>query len=299
MLTPLRQPPRKPSAGFTLIEVMGVVAIVAALAVVAVPVYRDYVQRAQLAQLLSQIDQIATSVQVEDATGERNLQRDAKPGKAPPQLQVVADAAFSEPGGIRLLLIRAPAGFFASSPQTARYGLIADLTPPADERRLRELARALPYNAGDKLWLASGQLAFPLVDGAAPGAASARPATGWEGAATLDGTGGWTCQGTVSVYGSDGQLLTGVNAGVRIQVTLSVTGWDGKPFERNWTDQGNLAGGKASFSLRGLSAQAGRGEVVTGCKLAVSEVVYYYPTNPPVQWDGGKPTLQINKPPTP
>jgi hypothetical protein len=64
--------------------------------------------------LLVQIDQIATTVQTEDAGGLRDLQRDAQPGKSPPGLGTVPDASFSEAGGIRLLLIRAPAGFFAS-----------------------------------------------------------------------------------------------------------------------------------------------------------------------------------------
>ena len=131
--------------GFTLLEVASVLAIVGTLAALALPVYNQYVQRAQLSQLLLNIDGIATAVSIEDASGLKNLQLDAVPGKAPSRLRVVPDEAFQEPGGIRLLLIRAPAGFFASSPGESRYGLVAQGSrAPVDAARMRELFNALP-----------------------------------------------------------------------------------------------------------------------------------------------------------
>lgn len=164
--------------GFTLVEIASVLAIVATLAAVALPVYHQYVQRAQLSQLMLQVDAIATAVQIEDATGVKNLQQGATPGKAPPQLQVLPDATFAEPGGIRLLLIRAPAGFFPSSPAQARYGLVAEGRAEGDAARLRELYRVLPFAAGDKLWLAASQLAFPLIAPASSAVAPQAPSSG-------------------------------------------------------------------------------------------------------------------------
>lgn len=272
-------------------------AVIASLVALAVPAYQGYVERAQLAQLLMQVDQISTATRIELASGERRIDTDAKPGKAPPRLQTVPDSAFNEAGGLRLQLIRAPAGFFASSPQSPRYGLVADLTGTANERRLRLLAGVLPFDAGDKVWIARDKLAFPLVNRPAPGTpAGPPPGTGWEGGGTAQPDGTWTCQGTVSVHGTDGKPLTDVQAGVQIKVTMSVTTWNGQLIERGWTDQGNLNGGKATFSYGGLSAQQSKGELVTGCRLDVLKVVYYYPPNPAIPWDGKTPQAQIPMP---
>jgi type IV pilus assembly protein PilA len=284
--------------GFSLLELVLLLGVVGVLAGLAVPIYSSYVERAQLSQLLLQIDQISTAVQIEDATGVKALQRDAQPGKSPPGLGTVPDASFNEPGGLRLLLIQAPAGFFASSPRDARYGLIADLTGTADTGRLALLRGVLPFEAGDKLWLASGELAFPLVDRAVEGqvAPPPVPVTSWEGAGVPGRKNTWSAQATLSVYGTDGKLLTGVNAGVRIKVVLSVTTWDGKQIERSWTDLGNLTGGKTSFSVDGLSAKASNGEVVTSCRLAVTGIDYYWPRDPPIKWSGNMPSIQIPMP---
>lgn len=282
--------------GFTLLEILLVLMTAAVLVALAVPIYSSYAQRAQLAQLLLQIDQISTALQIEDATGVKGLHRDARPGKSPPGLGVVPDASFNEPGGIRLLLIQAPAGFFASSPKDARYGLIADLTGTADVGRLALLRDALPFEAGDKLWLARGELAFPLVDRAVEGRVPPPPVTSWEGAGVPGAKNTWSAQATLSVYGTDGKLLTGVNAGVRIKVVLSVTTWDGKQIERSWTDLGNLTGGKTSFSVDRLSAQASNGEIVTSCRLEVTGIDYYWPRDPPIKWSGNMPSIQIPMP---
>lgn len=283
--------------GFTLLELVVSVAVVAVLVALAVPSYRLYVERAQLAQLLLQIDQISTAVQIEDATGRRALQRGAQPGKAPPRLQVVPDAAFSEPGGLRLLLIRAPAGFFASSPSAARYGLIADLTGNASPERLAQLRQVLPFDAGDKIWLTADTLAFPLVNRAAAGAVV--PPTGggdWEDGSTPGPNNTWTCAATLSVYGTDGKLLTGVNAGIHVKVILDVTTWDGQKTQRSWDDLGNLTDGKTSFKVDGLSANASHGELVTGCRFEVTGVSYYWPTDPPIRWNGKLSSIQIAMP---
>lgn len=287
--------------GFTLLEIVFVLAISAVLVALAVPIYTSYAERAQLAQLLVQIDQIATAVQIEDVTEVRELQRDAQPGKSPPRLGVVPDTAFNEPGGIRLLLIRAPAGFFASSPERARYGLIADLTGSADIGRLAQLRQVLPFDAGDKIWIARDQLAFPLVARAADGSVTPPPpppppATGWDGVGVPGPGGNWAAQATLSVYGTDGKLLTDVNAGMHIKVTLSVTTWDGRQIERTWTDLGNLTAGKTSFKIDRLSAQASNGEVVTACRLEVTGISYYWPRDPAIKWDGKLPSIRIPLP---
>ena len=198
-----------------------------------------------------------------------------------------------------------------------------DLTPPADERRLRELARALPYNAGDKLWLASGQLAFPLVDrgpvttvsgtgtlpdrstppASTPTTPSTTPGAGgtpaggtsWSGTALDTGNGNWTCSGRVTVLGTDGNPLGG-NAGVQMRVTTYFNDWNGTPGQRGWNDLGNLQGGVATISLAGLNGQAGRGEVITGCQFDVTGVVYYKPNQPAVRSDITTTTIRIAKP---
>jgi prepilin-type N-terminal cleavage/methylation domain-containing protein len=148
---------------FVLLELVVVLAVSAALAAIAVPLYGNYMVRAQLAQLLVQIDQIATAVQTEDATGVRNLQRGARPGRSPPHLSTLPDSSFTEPGGIRLLLIRAPPGFFASEPQLFHYALVAEATGHDSAGRLAQLRDALPFGPDDKVWIGSRQLAFPLV----------------------------------------------------------------------------------------------------------------------------------------
>lgn len=294
----LRPQPSRRARGFTLLEIVLVLLTVAVLVALSVPVYSSYAQRAQLAQLLVQIDQISVAVQVEDATGVKGLQRGAQPGKSPPGLGVVPDAAFSEPGGIRLLLIQAPAGFFASSPRDPRYGLIADLTGAADVARLAQLRQALAFDNADKLWLGGGQLAFPLVARAADAVTPApAPATNWEGEAVAGHKkGSWAAQGTLSVYGTDGKLLAGVSAGMRIRVVLLVTTADGRQIERSWTDLGNLSGGRTSFRIDNLATPAGHGEVVTACRLELLGIDYYWPRDPDIKWDGKLVTILIPMP---
>jgi type II secretory pathway pseudopilin PulG len=294
----LRPQPSRRARGFTLLEITLVLLTVAVLVALSVPAYSIYAQRAQLAQLLLQIDQISTAVQIEDATGMKGLHREAQPGKSPPGLGVVPDASFNEPGGIRLLLIQAPAGFFPSSPKDVRYGLIADLTGSADVGRLAQLRHALPFDAPDKIWIADGQLAFPLVARSTYTAVTppTLPATSWEGAGVPGRKNTWSAQATLSAYGTDGKPLTGVNAGMRIKVTLSVTTWDGRQIERSWTDLGNLNAGKTSFSIDGLAAQTGKGEVVTSCRLEVTGIDYYWPKDPPIKWDGQLASIQMPMP---
>lgn len=281
--------------GFTFLELASAVAITASLAALALPIYGAYLQRAQLSQLLLHVDQIGTAVRIEDASGVKNLQAGAEPGHSPAQLQAVPDSAFNDAGGIRLLLIRAPAGTFASWPDQAAYGLIADMDAAADSARLRNLRHLLPFDSGDKLWLAANQLAFPLLARGTVATPAPAPGTGWEGGGQSQGD-SWTCSGTVTVCGTDGKPLTGVNAGVRIKVTMSVTTWDGKATQRSWDDLRNLSDGKGSFSYGGLSASISKGELVTACRFDVLGVDYYYPPDPAIRWDGKTPSLQVSLP---
>lgn len=286
--------------GFTLLELSLALGVVAVLSAIALPLYQRYVERAGLAQLLTQIDQISTSVQIEDATGVKALQRDAEPGKAPPGLRVVPDSAFSEPGGIRLTLIRAPAGFFASSPEQDRYGLVADLTGSGTVSRLAELRRALPFGPGDKLWLGAGQLAFPLVARADPGAAPPTPPTPvetrWEGQALPGPNNTWSCLAKLNVFGTDALPLHDVNAGMRVKVIMEVTTWAGQAITRSWNDLGNISNGAASFRMDRLSASGSSGEVVTACRLEVLGIDYYWPRDPAVPWDGKLATIRVPMP---
>lgn len=286
------------AGGWTLLELAMVAGIVAVLAAIALPLYGRYAVRASLAQLLVQVDQISTAVQIEDATGVRGLQRDAVPGKAPPGLRNVPDTSFHEPGGLRLLLIRAPAGFFATSPGEERYGLVADLTGTATQQRLYVLAEVLPFEAGDKVWLAPGQLAFPLVQRpSADRPAPPPPDTSWQASAGVRPNGRWDCEATVTAYGTDDRPLTGVDAGIRVRITLQVTTWDGKPVTRGWDDLGRLDGGRATFNARNLGAGSGHGETVTACRMEVTGIEYWWPREPAIPWDGKRADVQVAMPP--
>lgn len=151
--------------GWSLLELVFVLGIAGTLAAGALPFYERATQRASLSGLLVGVDQVATAVQIEEAAGAQDLHRGAAVGQAPPRLRQVPDAAFAEPGGVRLLLIRAPAGFFASAPGEERYGLVATADGDEGATRLAVLRHALPFADTDKLWLAPNALAFPLVPG--------------------------------------------------------------------------------------------------------------------------------------
>lgn len=308
------------SRGFTLIELLIATSVVAVLAALALPAYRMYVERAELSQLLIHIDEIATVLRVEDALGERDLQQGATVGKSPPRLPSLTDRSFNEPGGIRLLLIRAPAGFFDSN--QAQYGLIADASGIESPTRIYQLAHILPFSERDKVWLTPNQLAFPLIhfgsDSSGAGSTSvpgnttgggtgtggtgtggntqlpSQPGTSWTGTAQMTGQ-TWTCSAQTSVMGSDSKPLGG-SVGARIRVTTNFTAWDGKPGQRGWDDVVNLQGGQGSISLSNLNAQPSHGEVITGCRFAVIGMDYYWPTQPTVRWDGTTAAIEISKP---
>lgn len=214
--------------GFTLVELLVAIAVLGILAALALPAYRMYVERAQLAQILVQLDEIATAVRIEQAQGERALQQGAALGKAPPRLPSLSDSVFNEPGGIRLLLIRAPAGFFPSTPDRTRYALIADASGAASPTRLHELAHLLAFQESDKLWLTATQLAFPLAHDGAFSAATSGSSSGTSGTGSSGSTGSGTVAGPTASGGSTPNGGAGSTPGnVQTPVQTKTTAWAG------------------------------------------------------------------------
>lgn len=219
---------------------------------------------------------------------------------------MVPDSAFSEPGGVRLTLIRAPAGFFASSPDQERYGLVGDLTGSATSSRLAELRQALPFGPGDKLWLGEGQLAFPLsapVDAAKPGSTSPpsgppppQAQTRWDGQAIAGPRNTWSCLAKLYVYGTDALPLQNVKGSMRVRTVMEVTTRNGEAITRSKNVKGKIVNGVISLRMDRLSASPSNGEVVTACRLEVLGIDYNPPGTPSVPWDGKLATIRLPMP---
>lgn len=314
----------KNSRGFTLVELMMVIAIISILAAVALAVYFSYIVRGHAAQTLSSYDHIRTVVHVEtQADGRTDLQLDSVPGEAPPALEgMLGSTDFNQPYGTMLQLVKAPAGTFASFPNTDTYALIASADDRPGEYFLRELRAVLPHAEGDKLWLTSDMLYFPLDTGTgtASGAAAspgetgagssetspaspetpsppAPPASGWSTPETTNKGSTWDAQANVCLSGTDGNLLSSdLNAQVRVRIVQEVRTWDGQTTERSWETQVPIVNGCATVSQTGSPYATQGNEGVTGLRFEIIGVNYYWPTDPPVKWDGNTPSLHISAP---
>lgn len=167
-------PGRRQWLGFTLIELMMVIAIIGILASLAVTAYRLYVLKAEATQVLVDYGHIRTVIAVKTyADAETNLELDSTPGAVPPALKGSLDTReFNGPDGMVFQLIRAPAGTFASYPNTDTYALVATGNNAAAVLRLRVIRAVLPQGDGDKVWIQSSadapsaQLIYPIDIGA-------------------------------------------------------------------------------------------------------------------------------------
>lgn len=120
--------------------------------------------------------------------------------------------------------------------------------------------------------------------------------SGWSGAKATPNGNKWNSQATVKIFGTNGEPLTGVNAGVQIRVVQVYRTWDGKLAEQSWTDQATLVNGEATFSNNALARPADGTWHVVAMRYEVVNVVYYYPHNPTIGWDGGKPATTVLAP---
>lgn len=311
--------------GFTLVELMMVVAIIGILAAVAMAAYFSYVVRGHTAQTLSSYDHIRTVVHIEtDADGRSDLELNSTAGEAPPALEgTLGRSDFNQPYGTTLQLVKAPAGTFASFPNTDTYALIAAAGDQPGEYFLRMLRMELPHADGDKIWLSQDMLYFPLDTG--PGAAAtpttppgtgpaepppppppppvetpkppAPPASGWSPPQSKNNGSTWDTQANVCLNGTDGNLLSGdLNAQLVVRIVQEVRTWDGKTTERSWETQVPIVNGCATISQTGSPYATQGNEGVTGLRFEIVGVQYYWPTNPPVKWDGSTPPLHVNAP---
>lgn len=131
------------------------------------------------------------------------------------------------------------------------------------------------------------------LDPAAPGSS----ATEWGGtSATMQNHNHWQSSATVAVYGADGLPLSKVNAGVQIRVVQIYRTWDGKTQERSWTTESVLEGGTATFTNHPLRYSGNNQEIVVAMRYEVTNVVYHWPQNPDVRWDGAKPSVTVLAP---
>ncbi|HWP17901.1 MAG TPA: prepilin-type N-terminal cleavage/methylation domain-containing protein [Burkholderiaceae bacterium] len=303
-------PPLRRPHGFTLIELVTAVAILAILATIAAATYLLYVVRAQLAQTLVDYDHIRTVVNIETYASDReNLHLGSQPGKVPPPLDKQLDEReFNQLDGVTLQLVRAPAGTFASFPNDAVYALIARADNDAGVRRIRVLRQVLPHGEGDKVWLSAQELYFPLDvaggDSQSGGGGGDTPAppppeggTSWgDGDVSKAPDGTWSASARVCVMGTDGKPLTGINAQVQIRVVQEIRGWDGQVSERQWQTQSAIVDGCASFKQTGAPVPGDGKEGVSAYRFEVIDVIYYWPENPPVRWDGVKPVMRLEVP---
>ncbi len=290
--------------GFTLLELLLTLAIAAVLASLATMAYLDYLTRAKATQALVNVDNIKTVVGTENLEF-AELQQDAVPGIAPAKLKsLLQDSVFRGDGGLTLWLIKAPARTFSSYPDRSTYALVARVPGVDAQGALLAFRRALSFSEGDAPWLDALSFSFPLmaVTGAVapPGPSPAdkpdcRKGSSW-GLVQSRSTGSntWSGAATIVACGTDGKPLSAVKGAAKIRLTLKVKTWNGEIIERGWDDQRDWQDGFSSFSAQNLSA--GGGETILSVTFSVTGVVYYYPTNPAVKWDGTGTSVTILAP---
>lgn len=299
----------KAERGFTLVELMVALAIVLVLASVATGSYVYYVMRSQLAQVLVDYGHIREVVALETRVNDkRNLQLGSVAGQVPPALRgVLSEASFSNPDThTRLQLIKAPQGTFASFPNAEVYALVASSAAEGGAAYLRVLRHLLPHADGDKLWLSSEELCFPLDTGAGgagpvkpPDPPASEPGTGpgdWGHVETDRNGSTWTARATICLFDVNGNPLVGVNMEVEVRATVTAVNADGTPgasWER--VDRLKLVNGCATYEVSGLAwGSAGQ---YRNPQIQFGVVNFWSYDGPPaVPWDGNKPTLTITQP---
>lgn len=114
--------------------------------------------------------------------------------------------------------------------------------------------------------------------------------------ATLQNKNKWRAEASVTVHGADGRPFTAASAGVQVRVVQVYRDWQGNLGERSWTDQANLTNGVATFESGNLNTGANGQEEVVAMRYEVTGVVYYWPQDPPVRWDGTMPSITVDAP---
>jgi signal peptidase I len=125
--------------------------------------------------------------------------------------------------------------------------------------------------------------------------APAPSATNWISSGSRESS-SWRSDASVTVMGTDHKPLTGVSAGVQIAIVQEYRNWDSSVAERSWSTQGTLVGGVFTLANTGLSIGASGDQAIVAMRYTVTGVVYYYPTNPAIRWDGGTPTTRVAAP---
>lgn len=106
----------------------------------------------------------------------------------------------------------------------------------------------------------------------------------------------WNAQADFTLYGTDGQPLQVGNAQAQVKVMWTYTSWDGESHTQEYkTTQAQLgADGTVTFVDKGFETKPGHN--VTSVSYQIVDVFYYWPTNPPVKWDGEKAYVRIDAP---
>lgn len=116
--------------------------------------------------------------------------------------------------------------------------------------------------------------------------------------ASLQGNGKhWRASAKVCVYGTNGEPLTGMSAGVEVRITDLVRTWDNQETERSFLTQQTLDDtGCAIFERKPVAVPSPGKEGVEAVRIEVTNVHYWWPTNPTIQWNGIRPALEIKVP---